>query len=182
MWPEGIPENSMSEDIGGGLLAWIVDGKIAHWNISVPGHWVGPYTVKRVGHYVSDYCQPTSGVYRLIGLDDSGKPASLNRICGSDQTGTLYIGREGKNFAVRSRLSKLVRSLQEPRRRGEGCSYNEEHHAGYRLRRHFSLSRRFPISHLAITWCYSRQSALAERILLDAYFREFGDTPPLNRV
>jgi hypothetical protein len=179
MLPEGIPENSFSKDIGGGLLAWIVDGAIAHWNIDVPGDWVGPYTVKQVGSYVSKFCRPSAGVYRLIGLDGAGKPAILDRICGNDRTGTLYIGYEGKNFMIRSRLSKLVRSLREPR----SYTYNEEHNAGYRLRRHPMLSQRFPKDRLAITWCYtdSEFCYLAEQSLLDAYFTSFGDTPPLNR-
>jgi hypothetical protein len=180
MWPKGIPENSRSEDIGGGLLAWIVDGASAHWNIDVPGDWIGPYTLEQVGSYVSSYCEHRAGIYQLIG---SGKPAILDRICGPDQTGTLYIGCEGKNFADRSRLSKLVRSLGEPRStRDGGHIYNEEHNAGSRLRRHPVLSRRFPISKLALTWCYtdSKECYLSERALLDAYFRSFGDTPPLN--
>jgi len=74
--------------------------------------------------------RPKAGIYRLVGLDDAGKLATLDRICGSDQTGTLYIGCEGKNFAIRSRLSKLVRSLREPRSRGGGYINNEEHNAG----------------------------------------------------
>jgi hypothetical protein len=180
--PEGIPENSIAQDVGGGLLAWIVDGSIAHWNIDVPGEWVGPYTLKQIGSYVSKLCRPKAGIYRLIGLDDAGAPAPLDRICGSDRTGTLYIGCEGKNFADRSRLSKLVRSLREPRSYLNGVRiYNDEHNAGSRLRRHPKLSERFPISNLAITWCYSAECYLAERSLLDAYFASFGDTPPLNR-
>jgi hypothetical protein len=182
MLRNAIPENSVAEDIGGGLRACVVDGAIAHWNIDVPGEWIGPYTLKQVGSYVSRLCKPKAGVYRLIGLNDAGKPASLDRICGNDRTGTLYIGCEGKNFAVRSRLSKLVRSLREPRGRGRGVHiYNEEHNAGSRLRRHPILSQRFPVSKLAITWCYSAECYLAERALLDAYFASFGDTPPLNR-
>jgi hypothetical protein len=167
---EGISEGSISRDIGGGLLAWIVDGTIAHWNIDVPGEWVGPYTLEHLGSYVSSFCRPEAGIYRLIGLNDAGKPATLDRICGSDRTGTLYVGCEGKNFAVRNRLSKLVRSL----RAGDGI-YNDEHNAGARLRRHPKLSERFPISKLAITWCYSAECYLAERCLLDAYFASFGE-------
>jgi hypothetical protein len=68
----------------------------------------------QVGSYVSRYLEAKRGVYRLAGLAESGKskPAIIDRICGRDVTGTLYIGREGKNFAVRSRLTKLVRSLK----------------------------------------------------------------------
>jgi hypothetical protein len=172
--------NSITRDIGGGLVARIVNGRVAHWNVDVPGHWERLYPLERVGSYISKYCEPRPGVYRLIALDDAGKPASLDRVCGSDQTGTLYIGCEGKNFAVRSRLSKLVRSLRDP----GGRVHNREHLAGYRLRTHQALSERFPVTHLALTWCYTEQqnSKRAEEILLDAYFESFGDSPPLNWI
>ena len=135
------------QDIGGDLVVRIVDGAIAHWNDDVPGVWEGLYTLEKVGSYISRFCPPGAGIYRLIGLDDVGKPAALNRLLGQDRTGTLYIGCEGKNFAVRSRLTKLVRSLREPK----GGRYNQEHGAGYRLRSHLILSQRFPKSRLAIT-------------------------------
>jgi hypothetical protein len=132
-----------------------------------------PYTLTQVGSYISKLCEPGPGIYRLIGLDDANMPAVLNRLLGQDHTGTLYIGCEGKNFAVRSRLTKLVRSLRDYR-------YNDEHRAGYRLRSHPILSQRFPKSRLAITWHYTNECKLAEDCLLDAYFTSFGDLPPLN--
>ncbi|MBM3527315.1 MAG: hypothetical protein FJX62_04430 [Alphaproteobacteria bacterium] len=178
---EELVETPKFQGIGGGLSTLIVDGAIAPWNDDVPGRWIGPHTLKDVGSYVSKFCEPQAGIYRLIGLDNKGKPAALDRICGCDRTGTLYIGREGKNFAVRSRLSKLVRALREPRGSSGVRIYNDEHNAGYRLRHHPMLSLRFPISKLALTWCYSAESKEAERCLLDFYFWSFGDTPPLNR-
>jgi len=156
----------------------ILDGKIVHWNTDVPGMWVGPHALSTVGSYISSFCKSLPGVYRLIALDENGGAATLERMCGRDATGTLYIGMEGKTFSERSRLTKLVRSLRPPR---HGVVYNNEHKAGYRLRRHPVLSQRFPENKLAITWCYSDHPVLAEGILLDAYFASFGDTPPLNR-
>jgi hypothetical protein len=166
-----LPKNI--RDIGGGLVSLVEDGAIAHWNDVVPGIWTGPYTLTQVGSYISKLCEPGPGIYRLIGLDDANMPAVLNRLLGQDHTGTLYIGCEGKNFAVRSRLTKLVRSLRDYR-------YNDEHGAGYRLRSHPILSQRFPKSRLAITWHYTNECKLAEDCLLDAYFTSFGDLPPLN--
>ena len=173
-------ETPQFQEIEGGLFVRIVNGKIAHWNVDVPGDWIGPYTLKKVGRYVSKFCKPRAGVYRLIALDDAGKPAILDRICGCDQTGTLYIGCEGQNFKIRSRLSQLVRSLRTPRK---ASVYNQGHQAGYRLRRHPILSQQFSEKKLAITWCYTdrEQCYPAEQSLLDVYFRSFGDAPPLNR-
>ncbi len=124
-----------------------------HWNDEIPGTWSGVYRLDQVGSYVSHHLESRRGVYRLIGLAEAGnsKPATIDRICGRDETGTLYVGCEGKNFAVRSRLSKLVRSLREPRR---GSAFNSEHNAGLFLRRNWLLSSRFPPSKLAIAWCY----------------------------
>jgi hypothetical protein len=153
------------KDIGGGLLASIVDGAIAHWNVDVPGVWERTYTLTQVGSYVSKFCRPGPGIYRLIGLDEANKPAVLDWLCGQDHAGTLYIGREGKNFAVQSRLTKLVRSLREPRDYRDGVGiFNVEHNAGYLRRSHPILSRRFPTSRLAITWCYMQTNSFSRAI------------------
>lgn len=159
----------------GGLAAFAADGNPVHWNKSVPGDWVGPYPLARLGSYVSKFCEDRPGVYRLIALNEQGNPATLNRMCGGDTTGTLYIGVEGKTFSDRSRLGQLVRSLRSPRRRT-----NQEHQAGYRLRSHPELNSRFPEARVALTWCYCDTPTSAERALFEVYFASFGDNPPLN--
>jgi len=143
-----------------------------------PGSWY-LYRLDQVGSYVSRYLEAKRGVYRLVGLAESGKskPAIIDRICGRDVTGTLYIGCEGKNFAVRSRLTKLVRSLREPR---HGSVYNAQHAAGLFLRRNYLLSTRFPKSKLAIAWCYDPNPYIAEGNLLVSYMDSLGESPPLN--
>jgi hypothetical protein len=170
-------ETPKFRDLGGGLLALLVHNQVAHWNTSIPGRWRGPKTLDEVGSYASSFCGPYAGVYRLIGLDEDGKPAVLDRICGRDRTGTLYIGCD-QNLGVRSRLSQLVRSLEE---NSGWKSLNREHNAGYRLRAHQTLSQRFSTSRLAITWCYIDQCRDGEAALLRAYYWSFGEDPPLNR-
>ncbi len=69
-----------------------------------------------------------SGVYRLIGLTaehDVTALASIDRISGRDQTGTLYIGSAGN---LLGRLGRLVRSLRE-----RSQPKNSEHGAAERL-------------------------------------------------
>jgi hypothetical protein len=167
LW-ELIPDENYSNhpDVGGGLRAWTVDGTNAHWNISIPRNTILHWNIYVPGgsgsqHNLADaerisrYVRSGSGVYRLIGLDGTGKPATLDRVGGRDKTGTLYIGC----FYDRHRILQLDRSLRPPRRRNRGYSY--EHEAPRRLRRHSPLSKRFPISRLAINWCYSNEYALA---------------------
>lgn len=143
-----------------------------HWNDGPPGHWVRLHTLEEVGSYVSSFCEPYCGVYRLVALADDDKlisPKAIGRLCGEDKTGTLYVGRETYNFKERSRLSQLVRSL----RYGRG-----EHVAGVFI--HHRLSSRFPLNRLAITWCYENLAGLAERELFGCYRSSFGELPPLN--
>lgn len=159
----------------------------AHWNDDIPGDWNKLHRLDEVGSYIGSHCKWKSGVYRLVGLAKPGvtTPAILDRICGRDETGRLYIGCSGKRSTLRSRLPKLVRSLQTPRsykHSGEySYVYNEEHNAGTLLRMHLLLSERFPINALAITWFYDPQCFITEGELLARYVKCFGEAPPLNR-
>jgi hypothetical protein len=61
------------------------------------------------------------GVYRLIALASKGvlsKPATLNRACGQDTSGTLYIG-EASNLS--RRLNQLRRSAGHRREASHGA-------------------------------------------------------------
>jgi hypothetical protein len=100
----------------------------------------------------------------------------VDRAGGRDKTGTLYIGC----FSDRNRILQLDRSLR-PRPRQHLRGYSREHEAPSRLRRHSVLSKRFPLSRLALNWCCTKEYALAEELLLEAYEASFGEDPPLNR-
>jgi hypothetical protein len=112
-----------------------------------------------------------TGVYRLFALDTEGdisRPATLNRVCGQDESGTLYIGESND---LGRRLNELRRSAG---RRREGS-----HGAIAMLRRITSLN--YPVAKLGLAVLFTglRTKAI-ERDLLWAYMNTFGDTPPLN--
>jgi hypothetical protein len=115
------------------------------------------------------YC----GVYRLIGLaadDDVTKPATLNRVCGQDTTGTLYIGHAGR---LNERLNQLRRSLLS--------RHENSHGAIGALLSVTELASRFPPNRLAISLLYTGiRPRFVEGTLIGAYRNAFGDTPPLN--
>jgi len=111
------------------------------------------------------------GVYRLIALEAKGdisKPATLNRVCGQDASGTLYIG-ESKDLG--RRLNQLRRSAGHRR---EGS-----HGAVSMLRQITGLN--YPEAKLGIALLFTGSLTKSiERDLLWAYMNTFGDTPPLN--
>ncbi len=112
-----------------------------------------------------------TGVYRLIALEKEGdlsKPAILNRVCGQDESGTLYIGES----------NDLGRRLNELRR-SAGHRQGNSHGAISMLRRITALN--YPATKLGIAVLFTgKQTESIERDLLWAYINSFGDTPPLN--
>jgi hypothetical protein len=149
---------------------------MTQWNNRIPGKaWSRLFIVAK-GSTWGNHCKALSGVYRLIGLAaeyDLTARATVDRICGRDQTGTLYIGRSGTRPTLQGRLGRLVNSL--PKESGF------THNAARRLRETSLLSRKFPPSKLAITWCYTNDPLTLERDLIAAYAESFGEAPPLNR-
>jgi hypothetical protein len=118
-----------------------------------------------------------SGVYRLF-----ASTTSINRCCGTDTTGTLYIGMAGTGkmswSILATRLKEVIKS---------------NHHAIAKWHRSKLLCERFPRTSLNIEWAYtgtrtnhagdtSHDAALAEAWLLASYSDSFGEYPPLNEV
>lgn len=120
-----------------------------------------PFTDKDHGYW---------GVYRIVALAvdrDLTKPATLNRICGEDKSGTLYIGR---STSLHARLNQFQRTL---------LSKESSHGAAQILKRGGVLH--FPPTRLAIALLFTPECIKGvERDLIDAYMNSFGDTPPLN--
>ena len=114
------------------------------------------------------------GLYRLVALDASMPgivPASLNRICAVDSTGTLYIGATS---SLRRRLATLILKYRTngPLAGGSG---------GYRPMSP-SLAQQFAPQSLAVAW----QSLVSdernqEQDLLQSYKATFGELPPMSR-
>jgi hypothetical protein len=112
------------------------------------------------------------GVYRIIALASEGdltKPAVLNRICGQDMTGTLYIG-ETKSLS--NRLNQLRRSARSHR--------PERSHRAISMLRQIPILD-FPLNKLGVALLFTgRDTTGVESDLIRAYMNSFGDTPPLN--
>lgn len=108
------------------------------------------------------------GVYRLIALNEASNfmPAPLSRVCGTDETGTLYIGASKQSLA--NRLASLVMT----------------HRSDYKVKPRAPLSKllreRFPADKLAMSWEYTEEPWQREADLLMAYEEAFGELPPRN--
>jgi hypothetical protein len=135
------------------------------------GSWIGSTTWLITTLFLEKSGTDFAGVYRLIALASKGdlsKPAILNRACGQDTSGTLYIG-EASNLS--RRLNQLRRSAGHRRERSHG--------AIGMLRLIARLD--YPAEKLGIALMFTgRDTRAVERDLLHAYINSFGDTPPLN--
>jgi hypothetical protein len=115
------------------------------------------------GHFSNKshgYC----GAYRLVGLtseNDLKTPVTLNRVCGQDVTGTLYIGEAG---SLHERLNQIRLST----------------HDGVKMLNSYSPLK-IPLNRLAIALLFTgRSHRSVEGDLNHAYIKSFGELPPLN--
>jgi hypothetical protein len=110
-----------------------------------------------------------AGVYRLVALRDDTTfvPMPLNRVCGVDDTGTIYIGQTDKQLI--ERLGALVKT------------HRKDYRSSPHRRLSSTLAASFPSERLAFTWEYTSPPAWKrEAELLSAYEHEFGELPPNN--
>ncbi len=111
------------------------------------------------------------GVYRIVALEadkDISRPATLNRLCDQDKTGTLYIGQS-------SRLSDRMNQLRRTTR-GRG----ERSHGAYGALLNIKKIN-FPVGKLAVALMFTgRDTKYVEGELIRAYMNSYGDPPVLN--
>jgi len=121
------------------------------------------------------YSSQWYGVYRVFVPD-----TSIGRLCATDSTGTIYIGRAGSERGwsiLRSRLLQLAK---------------REHHVTQYWDNHDTRQKKYPWSCLAVDWAYTEHwlnhtgdkiigAKRAESWLLDSYNDAFGEYPPLNQ-
>jgi hypothetical protein len=111
------------------------------------------------------------GVYRLFWLASDGNlrdPKPLDRVCGRDTTGTLYIGETG---SLSIRLNQLQRSLSSRKENSHGTARMLREIPKLRIARN-----RLGIALMLTVTC----TRAIEDCLIKAYMNSFGDTPPLN--
>jgi hypothetical protein len=116
-----------------------------------------------------------SGVYRIFLTD-----IAIDRLCGKDPTGTLYLGLAGtgaKSWSIlRNRLMAAAK---------------HDHHATRQWAWNDAITKSFPGASLMVEWAYTgmrpnyqndpiHEAVMAESWLLSCYRDSFGEFPPLN--
>jgi hypothetical protein len=116
-----------------------------------------------------------NGVYRIF-LPST----TLDRFCGKDPTGTLYLGRAGSERGwsiLRTRIMQIAK---------------KEHHATRGWSYSGPMRQKYPWETLAVEWAYTADflnykaetvpgSKRAESWLLSCYNDSYGEYPPLNQ-
>jgi len=120
------------------------------------------------------YEEECSGVYRIFVPD-----TTIDRCCGGDPTGTLYVGSAGtkdRSWSIlRTRILEIV---------------NKRHHATHNVTQRFR--EKFAWATLAVQWAYTDRifnykgkrisgAPRAESWLLSTYNKSFGEYPPWNQ-
>jgi hypothetical protein len=147
--------------------------------------WNGEYPLSLLRDDYSrlpgNYQNELSGVYRIF-----ARGMIIDRCCGQDPTGTLYIGQAGSGNC-RSTLRRRIRSIAK-----------RQHHAFDNWR--FFVEDKFPWESLAVDWAYTGaildsmgnsvlnsigdsvpEAPRAESWLLECYNHSFGEFPPWNQ-
>ena len=118
-----------------------------------------------------------SGVYRIFVPN-----VAIERCCGPDRTGTLYVGRSGTGkgwSTLRRRITEVVKGA---------------HHKMSGITVSKTSMQKFPRKSLAVQWAYTDETTLnykgqpmngvaaknAEYWLLHSYNDSFGELPPWN--
>jgi hypothetical protein len=108
------------------------------------------------------------GVYQVRTTSDNGTPKSIQRACGMDTEGVLYIGQ---GF-LEDRVGRLLRI----------CETNpKRHHNFIGVFLDYDLERIGDRKSLEIQWLECENSIAEEGRLIEAYKKRTGDIPPGNR-
>jgi len=116
-----------------------------------------------------------SGVYRIFSPN-----TIIDRSCGKDPTGTLYLGLAGsgrKNWSIlRNRINSIVK---------------QKHHVFNHYQASELVRQKFPWTSLSVEWAFTgkildhkgdpeAEAIRAEGFLLNSYNDSFGEYPPWN--
>ncbi len=111
------------------------------------------------------------GLYKIVAVRD-GVRVPINRFLGTDEEGVLYIG---KATSYLDRVINLKKSIS-PNYKGTS------HICGRRYKSNPNIALKFPYDLLHIELIFSEDPEKLEKLFLNAYFKKYGEVPPLNAV
>lgn len=115
----------------------------------------------------------TTGVYRVFFKNKDKSSLIINRFCGNDIDGILYIGRTKKQN-LRKRIYQFFAS--------SNCQMGTHNHSGGLKCKTLSVIRRtYPECEYWFDFEESTQPIEKEKELLLEYSNKFGEYPPLNK-
>ncbi|KPK96129.1 hypothetical protein AMJ80_01645 [bacterium SM23_31] len=113
------------------------------------------------------------GVYSIFAFDGKDQPISINRACGVDETGLLYIG-SAPGRSIGDRIADFRKTVL-PRWK------STPHIAGRKYCQVECLKKYFPVDSLVYSFIKNNDDLKGlEQELISTYVRRFGETPPLN--
>jgi hypothetical protein len=118
----------------------------------------------------SENMPDNGGVYKIIATDGYGNPKSINRVCGIDKDGILYIGESN---SIQKRMGDFTKSAVR--------NYKSTNHSGGVLYSQSDLlCEQYPYNDFYVMYEVCDNHTNKEKELLKDYFLMFGEYPPLN--
>ena len=114
------------------------------------------------------------GVYKIFAFNHANLPINVNRFCGTDTTGLLYIGKTDRQN-LRKRLYQFYTSAHP-----EMVTHN--HSGAQKYFRNQAIRNHLGNNHvLGFEFEIHDFPNIRESELLNEYFLQFGEYPPLNK-
>ena len=179
-WSEGVPTKLRRKLGSDPFVHGTVHHRYVAYYVSVEFDWNAPVKLSlSENNYRSlprNYRSELSGVYRIFSPN-----TTIDRSCGKDPTGTLYLGQAGSRGRSWSILRTRIMSIVK---RG--------HHAISNWSYNKIAQQKFPWDSLAVQWAFtgkildlkgesSAEALLAETWLLACYNDSYGEYPPWNQ-
>jgi hypothetical protein len=174
-WADGVPSKLRRELGSPAFKAGNVQYRYRTYYETLNFVWNEAYRLSELRKHKGLLPRHSSGIYRLFAPD-----MSIARCCGTDPTGTLYLGCAGtkRNWSnLRTRVKNIVQ---------------KDHHAMINISGCEVAQKTFPWETLAVEWAYMGKrlnysgksepaAVLGETWLLASYHDSFGELPPWNQ-
>jgi len=112
------------------------------------------------------------GIYKILALGIGNKPLPIQRVCGNDPDGVLYIGQSTKQ-SIRKRVKSFINGITK--------GITKDSHPGAKTYvSSLKLYKKFPFDFLGVMYEPCSNAEQKEAKELKRYFDKYGELPPLN--